>query len=197
MRVILAASFAGAFFLVSISPLDARLFRRTMLSCSPVSCPNATTRWSESPHRERPALEPLFPNSQTGDALSSPQGTVLEALPGTGSRSPTSLLGPKVVHNIDPATMKEIREILQAKREPQTAAISLPMEAAISERCSRILMILEVLAWLAGATLGSSAIGRLGPLGALLANGLLSVVRPPSRPPATTRVEPSSPAPLR
>jgi len=193
MRVLVSLACAFAFFFWFAMGAEAQRFLRPARPCPPTGCPIVTGPSSASLPAEMPAREPSWQTLETDDSQSPPPATVLEALPGTGSKSPTGLLSPKVTHSLDPATMHEIRELFKAKLGPQTVPITLPMEAGTSERLSRILMILEACVWLAGGMLGISGAGKLSPLAVLLGNGLRSVLPAPLPPSALTPAAPSSP----
>lgn len=126
-----------------------------------------------------------------------PQDTVLDPVPGTGSKL---LIGPKAPDQIglklDPALLDALKKLAGSSLQPtQPVPISLPVEAATSERLSRVLMLLEVLAWLATAMGGSSLVGKLLPLAARLAAGLPSAIPAPSPAPTPTPAAPSSAPP--
>lgn len=196
MRVLVTFICAVAFFLcLSPSRAEAQRLVRRVQPCPPAGCLIVTTPSAESQPEAAPAPQPWLLTSEADDTHSQPPDTALEPVAGTGSKSPTSLLAPKVVHGIDPATFAQLKELLQNRSGPQSVSIGLPMDPATMERSSRLLMILEWCAWLAGALLGHSAVGKLGPLGALLANGLRSAIPAPLPAPAPTPVAPSLPAP--
>lgn len=195
-------------FMVAFCPTggeaDARPFLR-LRACPPGGCqvvnqptpPPAIGPLPESKGEDRPVPQPWLEPVQTDDTSSQPPPIALDPLPGTGSRLP---IGPKVpdqiTHKLDPAAIAAIMEALKGSSLPkQPVAISLPVEAETSQRLSRILMILEALAWLGGVTFGGSAVGKFLPLVARLVNGLQSSLPAQSPPSATTPAAPSSPPP--
>lgn len=195
-------------FMVAVCPsggeADARPFflRR---ACPPGGCQviNQTTPppvigpLPESKGEALPVPQPWLEPVQTEDTFSQLPPIVLDPLPGTGSRLP---IGPKVpdqiTHKLDPAAIAAIMEALKGSSLPkQPVAISLPVEAETSQRLSRILMILEALAWLGGVTFGGSAVGKFLPLVARVVSGLQSSLPVQSPTSATTPAAPSSQPP--
>lgn len=193
MRALVSLVCAVAFFLCSASSGEAQLFRKWTPPCKGVSCPTVIGPSSVSPQAVQHVPVPWLQTSEVEDSVSPRPNIALEPLAGTGSKSPTSLLSPKVTHSVDAATMDAIKALLKQSSEPRPVPISLPMADATSERFSRLLMLLEAVAWLAGGILGISGVGKLGPLVALVANGLRSVLPAQSPAPATPTTAHSSP----
>jgi len=159
--------------------------------------PPSTMQSPESRPEDRPVQQPWLPILAEEDLCSQPPDTVLVPVPGTGLKLP---IGPKVpdkiTHTLDPAAIAAIKEALKGTSFPkQPVSISLPVDESTSQRLSRILMLLEALAWLGGGIFGGSAVGRFLPLVARLANGLQSALPAPSPTQATTPAAPSSPPP--
>lgn len=155
-------------------------------SCSPslkvTTSPIATIPCAESKPEAIHVQQPWLLTSETESTSSLQPDTVLEGVPGTGSRLPigpsAALLGTKVTHGLDSETFVKLKELLSQK--PQAVPISLPaMDAETSQRLSRILMVSEWLLWLGGAIFGTSGIARFGPLVVRVVDGLRSVIPAP------------------
>lgn len=191
-RVAVLVLFAAAAFFF-LTPMDGagQLLKLRRPAC-PSTCPTVTGPSAGCNPLECPAPEPSLPISETESISSQRQGTALEPVQGTGSKSPTGLLGNKVTHTLDAESIRSLRDLLSQKPAPAQAAITLPMEPATSERLSRLLMLAEALLWLATAIGGGSAVGRFGPLALQVVRGLLSAVQPPSPPPTATPTATSS-----
>lgn len=188
-------------FILSGGGADAGPFQRWR-SCPPGQCgvspstsPTYITPSAESKEEDIPVQQPWLLISETGASSSQPPSIALEPVPGTGSRLP---IGPKIPDNIglkiDPATLDALKKLLPTIGQPtQPVAISLPMEEATSQRLSRILMILECLAWLGAGVFGTSSLGKVLPLVAQVAAGLQSATPAPSPAASPTAAAPSSP----
>lgn len=144
-----------------------------------------------------PAQQPWLLISQTDDSSLPPPDTVLEPVLGTGSRLPIGGKIPdKITHILDAGTLSALKEALKGSSlQPGQVPITLPVDPSTSDRFSRILMLLEVLAWLGTGIFGGSAVGKLLPLVARLAGGLQSAIPAPSPVPTPTPVATSSTPP--
>lgn len=157
-------------------------------SSSTTTSPPATTPLPEFKEQDPLVPQPWLLTSEAEDTCSQQPDTVLVPLEGTGSKL---LTGPKIpdkiTHNLDADTMKKLEDLLKATSQNKAQVpISLAMEAATSERLSRISMLLEWLLWLGGGVFGMSSIGRVLPLVARLAAGLPSAIAAQSQAPAQT-----------
>lgn len=142
----------------------------------------------ESKEETAPVPQPWSPISEEGSTFSQQPDTVLEPVPGTGSKL---LTGPKVPDKItltpDQALLDAIKGALKAiPQQPAQVPITLPMEPETSQRLSRISMLLEILLWLGGATFGGSFLGKLGPLVVRVVDGLRSATPAQSPTPPQT-----------
>jgi len=185
--VFLAAFVAAFFFLASVG--NGQLLKRNRLPIL-ATCPTDTMRCADSPAEKPHAAEPSLPISDQESSLSQRQGTVLEPLFGTGSKSPIGVLSPKVTHQLDPESLRSLKDLLSAARPSATVPITLPVESATSDRLSRLLAILEVLSLLVGVKFGGSLVAPWLPLVQRLVSGLASAAREPSPPRSPTPGEP-------
>lgn len=157
-----------------------------------VTGPSAESR-TEAQHVPQPWLQ----HSETKPISSQLPDTVLEPVPGTGS---PSLIGPKIpdkiVHTLDPATVKALTEALkQSLQGVQPGSIIPTLEDGTQQRLSRVSMLLEVLLWLGTGVLGSSAAGRVISSVAPVVRGLLSALAAASAASITAAPTSSLPTP--
>jgi len=201
--VVLAASIMDG------GPADAgpfsrcRIFRKTRSSSCQTIEPQAMQAPSQPaigplPESQAPAppVPPLWWEEELTDVTYlQPPDTALDPVPGTGSRLGIGGKIPdKIGLKLDPALLDALKKLLAGSLQPtQPVPITLPVAEETSQRLSRILMILEWLAWLGLGTGGASLAGRLGPLVARLAAGLPSAIPVASPPPQTTVAAQSSP----
>lgn len=171
---------ALCFFFCSPPSSEGQLFRRRLNPCP--TCPIPTMPSAES-RQEVPCVPPpSSPISEGDDTCSPQQGTVLEPVPGTGSRLPIGPPAPNVTHKLDADTSKLFKDLLHKLSDAKPSAnITMPLEPETSQRLSRISMLLEVLLWLATVIGGGSTIGRALPLVAPVVRGLLSLLDAQSR----------------
>lgn len=182
---------AFAFFFSLPIKADGQLLKRRLPPTS-ATCPIVTGQSAESSSAELHVPQPWLPISEADDTCSPVQATVLEPVQGTGLKSPTGLLAPRVTHSVDPEVMKAVKELLGREQRPASVNIQGLFDAEISPRSSRILTLLEALLWLASAMLGASTVGRASPLVARVVSGLLSAARGPSPPVVETQEVKSS-----
>lgn len=164
---------------------------------SPPTLPNATGQSPGSREEMQVVPQPWLLAGQTDVTSSQQPDTVLEPVEGTGSRLGIGAKVPdKITHTLDPATIAALKDALKNSL-PATPSvpITLPLDQPTTERLSRISMALELLAWLGTGIFGGSAVGKLLPLAARVANGLLSATAAASRAATQTAVAPSSQAP--
>lgn len=141
-----------------------------------------------------PVQQPWLLTSVTDDSFSQQPDTVLEPVPGTGSRLG---IGPKVpdkiTHVLDPETLKKISDLLTATSSAkQPVAITLPVTDATSQQWSRILTALEWLLYVGGVFFAGSKVGPVLQLVARVASGLPSAIAAQSSAPTPTAAATSS-----
>lgn len=200
---LVAAAVFAAMLCIAEGPLEAGPFKRrlrcqetTQAPCNQATCPIAIGQLPASREEMQAVQQPWYINGETENLSSQQPDTVLEPVPGTGSRLGIGGKVPdKITHTLDPATIAALKEALKnALPTTPSVPISLPMEPATTERLSRISLALEILAWLGAATFGSSTIGKALPLVARVASGLLSASAAASQAAMQTAAAPSSTA---
>lgn len=174
-----------------------RSCRNGQCQAAPATAPTVIGPSAESKGEDHPVPQPWLLDDSMELTSLPPQDTVLEPVPGTGSKL---LIGPKAPDQIglklDPALLEALKKLLSSTGQPtQPVPISLPVGQETSDRLSRVLMLLEVLAWLGTAMGGGSLIGKLLPLAARLAAGLPSATPGQLLAPTPTPVAPSSAPP--
>jgi len=157
--------------------------------------PPVTGPSPESKEVDHPVQQPWLLLDQTELISLQQPDTALEPVPGTGSKLPIGgKLPGEIGLKLDPATLDALKKLLAGTSLPsQPVPITLPVEPQTSERLSRILMILEGLAWLGGVTFGGSFLGKLLPLVVQVANGLRSAIPAPLPAPQPIAAATSSP----
>jgi hypothetical protein len=155
--------------------------------------PNVTTPQSDSKPVVPSAPVPLSPGSPPVNTSVPQQATVLVPLPGTGSTSPTgvqkesapihpghpspspeSLTSGKLVPGLV-AGGKEIVDLLKPAPHPVDIAHLVSVET--SARLSRVLLLLEVLLWLALVAVLVASVVIAGRVVALVGSGLQSAAQ--------------------
>lgn len=189
--VLLVPLVAAAFFFCSMAESEACRRRSRAARCQ-TAYPLVTGPCVESATEATGVPQPSCPSCPMVEPFLPQPHIALDPLPGTGSKSPTGVLNPKVEHKIDPDTMKQLKELLNLKLQPGPVHITPQLEDATTQRISRISQIVEGLLWLGSVMLGGSLLSKLGPWVAPVARGLLSVLEARSNAPNPTPGDSSS-----
>jgi len=167
---------ATSYVLPTIAETPARSPVRPATQETPDHIPTGTVALQESPteaiHVPQPWLEPV----RTGQQFLPVQDTVLEPVPGTGSKLPIGGGSkiPDLLKQLD-ALKKQIEGATGGGSALKpTVDINLPLPDGTSQQLSRVLTLVEGLLWLLATLGGSSLAGKLLPLVARVASGLQS-----------------------